>query len=65
MDLPRAPPRRRRWWLAIAATAGALVAATLWVARLRDAAPSIDAGSPRTVTRASAEPEPAAPEVAP
>ena len=45
MDLPRAAPRRRRGWLAIAATAGALVVTTLWVARLRDAAPSIDAGS--------------------
>jgi HlyD family secretion protein len=45
MDLPRAPPRRRRWWLAIAGTAAALAATTLWVARLRDAAPSIDAGS--------------------
>jgi hypothetical protein len=45
MDLPRAPPRRRRWWLAIAATAAALAAATLSLTRLRDAAPSIDAGS--------------------
>lgn len=45
MDLPRAPPRRRRWWFAIAVTAAAVVAATLSVARLRDAAPSIDASS--------------------